>query len=180
LFELEDKMVLAPDKKIIKYFIWKIGRKILRLVGNMKLFDYYEQKYTYTHMDEYIYKKGLFNFIKIINFGYYQSEKFFDKSIRNKLKIKDKYLEKAKEIIKPYKCKNLISVHIRRGDYVELGGNLPKEYYEKSINYFKKKLEDSFFIFLSDDIEWVKKEFSYLKNLAYFSHIYRFFFNDFM
>ena len=170
LFELEDKMVLAPDKKIIKYFIWKIGRKILRLVGNMKLFDYYEQKYTYTHMDEYIDKKGLFSFIKIINFGYYQSEKFFDKSIRNKLNIKDKYLEKAKEIIKPYKNKNLVFVHIRRGDYVELGGNLPKEYYEKSINYFKKKLEDFFFIFLSDDIEWVKKEFAYLKNSAYFSH----------
>lgn len=169
LFELEDNIFLVPDKKVIKYLIWKSGRFFLKFIGNIRLFDYYEQKYENTHLDEYIFKQGVFKFIKIINFGYYQSEKFFEKRIKNKLKIKDKYLFKAFNIVNNFKDKELVFVHIRRGDYVELGGNLPKSYYVKCINYFKKKLQNPFFIFLSDDIEWVEKEFSSLKSISYYS-----------
>jgi hypothetical protein len=169
LFEIEDNLILIPDNKIIKYIIWKFGRGFLRILGKIRLFDYYEQEYKNTHLDKYIHKKGLISSIKIINFGYYQSEMFFRKDIKNKLIIKRKYLNEAMKIIKPFKIRDLVFVHIRRGDYVELGGNLPKEYYKKSIEYFKNKLNDPFFIFLSDDIEWVKKEFNFLKDISYFS-----------
>jgi len=170
LFKIEDTMILAPDNRIIKYIIWKIGRIFLKILGKIRLFDYYEQRKQTTYLDQYIYKKGLLSFVKIVNFGYYQSEKFFKKNIKEKLVIKDKYLKKAFQIINNFRNKDLIFVHIRRGDYVNLDASLPKEYYQKSIDYFINKLKNPYFIFLSDDIEWVKREFSYLKDLAYFSN----------
>jgi len=54
--------------------------------------------------------------------------------------------------------KPLTSVHIRRGDYLKFNDfhiTCPIEYYNKAINSIK----DSQFIFISDDIEWVRENF---------------------
>jgi hypothetical protein len=50
------------------------------------------------------------------------------------------------------------SVHIRRGDYLknpDFHTNLPIEYYKEAMDI----IGDSFFIFVSDDINWVKENF---------------------
>lgn len=59
-----------------------------------------------------------------------------------------------------------VAVHVRRGDYldslafIKFGNICTKEYYEKSISYFEKKLEDPIFYVFSDDMEWSKLLFS--------------------
>lgn len=61
---------------------------------------------------------------------------------------------------------NSVSVHVRRGDYITMGlPTLEKEYYRKSIEIAESKVENPVFYFFSDDMPFVKKEFSFVKNM---------------
>lgn len=57
--------------------------------------------------------------------------------------------------------KETVSVHIRRGDFLNSKyqremGICTNEYYLNAIEYIKQKKPDAIFCFFSDDIEWVK------------------------
>jgi len=90
--------------------------------------------------------------------GYFQSEKFFtncEKEIREQFKFKkeivDLVLNHYPEITKS------VSLHIRRGDYVNQPNHhplMPLEYYGKFLEEHKKEYE-KIFVF-TDDIEWAK------------------------
>lgn len=68
------------------------------------------------------------------------------------------------------KNKYFISVHIRRGDYLNNNEhpNLSKQYYYNAINKMNKNYV---FLFFSDDIEWCKLEFSDFDINKYFIDI---------
>lgn len=94
--------------------------------------------------------------------GYFQSEKFFkncEKVIRDQFEFKkdivDTVLEKYPTV------KESLSVHIRRGDYVNQPNHhptIPVSYYEKILNDIGHEYK-SIFVF-SDDTEWVKEKFT--------------------
>lgn len=65
-----------------------------------------------------------------------------------------------------------VAVHVRRGDYLKVCPQnvLKKDYYETAIKYLAENEHVQNIYFFSDDIEWVKKEFSYIKN-TYFIHL---------
>lgn len=103
--------------------------------------------------------------------GYFQSYKYFD---HRKKEIKD--LFEPTEEIKNYINEKYnfdeksVSIHVRRGDYVNLKDihfNLPLKYYEDALQHFDKK-ENNFYVF-SDDIEWCKKQslFQNLNNIIF-------------
>lgn len=132
-------------------------------------------------------KENIFlkNFKKIYskitgNYGFYQSEKYFRKikniiieefTLKNPLaNISKRWEEKIK--LSPIS----VSIHIRRGDYV----NNPKtnkyhgicgiEYYKKAINLLKNKIGENFEIFVfSDDIEWAKNNLSFNQQINFVS-----------
>ncbi len=57
-------------------------------------------------------------------------------------------------------CINPVFVHIRKGDYVNLGVDLPIDYYKNAIDYVKKQIkEPTFFIFGQDCQEYINSEF---------------------
>lgn len=95
--------------------------------------------------------------------GYFQSEKYFEhckEEIRKYFALKDDIInplkEKYKEILER---DNICSIHVRRGDYVNLSDhhtNLDMGYYLKAIKNFPK---DFTFVIFSDDIEWCKEQF---------------------
>ena len=66
--------------------------------------------------------------------------------------------------------KQKIFIHMRRGDYRvhkcfgKQDITLPLSYYKTQIDWFNKNLDNSFFVFLSDDIEYVKDNFGGIKN----------------
>jgi hypothetical protein len=84
--------------------------------------------------------------------GYFQSWRYFDDCqdiIQNLLTPKIGYGIKY----------NHTSIHVRRGDYVGQPQNyisLGMDYYHKAMNIIKSK----YYIVVSDDIEWCKKNFS--------------------
>lgn len=100
--------------------------------------------------------------------GYWQTEKYF-------IQIKKKLLEDFKFSMGEERLcilrerllasNNYISVHIRRGDYLnfsELYGNIcTEQYYKRAINFMEKQVNSPVFIFFSDDIGWVKKHYKY-------------------
>lgn len=58
-----------------------------------------------------------------------------------------------------------VSIHIRRGDYLNndivnvFGGICDLEYYKQAIDYLKAKVDNPYFYIFSDDKDWVKENF---------------------
>jgi hypothetical protein len=93
-------------------------------------------------------------------FGYYQSEKYFkhiEDEIRKDFTFKKEVLDLSLDFFKNFENTKVISLHIRRGDYV-VNSNHPVqtiEYYEKALEYFDDTLPVLVF---SDDSEWCKQQ----------------------
>lgn len=96
-------------------------------------------------------------------FGYFQNENYFkviseqlrsDFTFRLPLNGKNEGMRKAIE-------RNIsVSIHIRRGDYVNANSNLPVldiSYYKKAIEYIASHTSNPYFFIFSDGIDWVKE-----------------------
>lgn len=97
--------------------------------------------------------------------GYWQSEKYFadiEKNIKRTFVMKNNLTSYQKNILSKIKATESVSVHIRRGDYlnlIELYGNIcTLEYYKRAFDYFRYK-PVHFFIF-SNDYEYARINFS--------------------
>jgi len=125
---------------------------------------------------QYIYYEGDFKFnpqVLSLNpntdlSGYFQDEKYFKKyreEILETFTFKEKHSDEAKffmleNIRSLYGDKNIISLHVRRGDYTLYPDHHPvcsDAYYQSAIGKFD--LKNSIFLIFSDDIEWCKKKF---------------------
>lgn len=94
--------------------------------------------------------------------GFFQNPSFAD-SVRSEILRNinsDLNLgEDCDNILKLLDKRNTVSIHIRRGDYL----NIPSynvfnglDYYVRAIEYFKSKLENPLFVVFSNDSQWVK------------------------
>lgn len=73
--------------------------------------------------------------------------------------------DKNKEVSDSIANTNSVSLHVRHGDYSSCGFPiLPKWYYEKAIRIIQEKVDNPHFFIFSDDIEYVRREFSFLDN----------------
>lgn len=96
--------------------------------------------------------------------GYWQTDKYF-KDIENVVRqefgfnekfVNHKSLQIAAEMHE--KKGGYVSVHIRRGDYLQISNGaavLPLSYYHNAIEIMNKKVTDPVFVFFSDDMKWV-------------------------
>lgn len=92
-------------------------------------------------------------------YGYFQSEKYFkgiEDQIRNDFIFLDEIRDSCEEAIS--NIERPISLHIRRGDYLnknEIYYNLELDYYENALNKFDSNRN---VIIFSDDVEWCKNQ----------------------
>lgn len=97
--------------------------------------------------------------------GYWQSEKYFSEvisQIRTDFTFRLPLEGKNKDLAKQIGQVNAVSLHVRRGDYV----NNPKttathglcslDYYRASTKYIAERVQQPHFFIFSDDIEWVQ------------------------
>jgi len=158
LFNIEEN-IAKPENIITKIF-----RKIGLNFNNY----YIEKEICNFDSNVFAYKDN------IILDGYWQNEEYF-RNIKNEI-IKDfipkndisneakLYLKQIQEI------ENSVSIHIRRGDYVQDSttninhGICSIEYYKKSISYIENKLENITYFIFSDDIAWCKENFDFIEN----------------
>lgn len=120
-------------------------------IQNFKPFGFYNET-------SFNYKKIKYNKNMILS-GYFQSEKYF---LDYKESILDLFVISPKDVKFILNClpsgKPITSVHVRRGDYLKL----TDVYHLCDASYFKRAMElvgDSFFIFISDDINWCVRNF---------------------
>lgn len=100
--------------------------------------------------------------------GYWQNERYFEDCKEEILeafqfpKIDSPNLEALVGDIKKF---NSVSVHIRRGDYLDhplYKGICTIEYYQAAIQYLAKELREEIHLFVfSNDIEWVRENLHY-------------------
>ena len=96
---------------------------------------------------------------------YFQSENYFndyEKEIRNDFTLLRWMSEKNTNFLRKIEKKNSISLHVRRWDYLNYKDKfqvLSVQYYKDAINFFWRFLDDPVFVFFSDDMDWVRKNF---------------------
>lgn len=104
--------------------------------------------------------------IYLIGWGDFNIVKEVLPEMRAKFSSNFKITPQITEIKKLILEKNSVAVHVRRTDFLdpEIGsfaiGICNDEYYRNAINHIKEVVENPFFIFFSDDIEYVKKNMS--------------------
>lgn len=110
--------------------------------------------------------------------GYFNTEKYFldiKKYIQQDFTIKQKYLKNIKEEQRKIEKTNSISIHLRRGDYLsDKQANktffvCDLEYYTKAIKIMEEKVSNPYFFIFSDDIDWIKNNLQFKKNVEFIS-----------
>ena len=112
-------------------------------------------------------------------YGYWQSEQYFKDFadiIRQDFAFKIPLDERNKKVVLEMTNTQSVSLHVRRGDYV----NDPKnsnimhicslEYYRQAINHIVNRIEQPVFYIFSDDIVWVKEHLSIEFPCVYIDH----------
>ena len=155
-------------KRELKKFIFKTHIRYLDIfIRNRGLFgnNIYDEGKGFSSKNFFCIQKGYLRGF-FANLNYFNPNKM-QKTLRKEFELKDK-----NNIIKRLNDINSsvsVSVHIRRGDLLRLSNAyiLPKSYYNKAINYIRKKVKNPIFYFFSDDIEWCKKIFKDVENCVF-------------
>ena len=72
---------------------------------------------------------------------------------------------KNRELQEEMKERESVSIHIRRGDYVNSSFDVTTlEYYKRAVAYMESKVGEPWFYFFSDDVKYVEKYFKDMKN----------------
>jgi hypothetical protein len=105
--------------------------------------------------------------------GLFQSEKYFAHKrdlILKEFTFKKPLEGKNLELVRKFRNKNSVAVHIRRGEFAankdinQKIGTTSMEYYNKAIDFINQKVENPVFYIFSDSPDWVKGNFELLKD----------------
>lgn len=111
--------------------------------------------------------------------GYWQSEKYFigiEQIIRDDFTLKETQTGKNKEVAEHILSSESVSIHIRRGDYIDspIVGNSQDacslDYYHRCIDEISQKTSNPVFFVFSDDIEWCRKSLKLSSPAVYVDH----------
>lgn len=104
--------------------------------------------------------------------GYFQSERYFaeiEDQVRGAFRFSDRIWDgiseelrqKIREYQREIESRVCVSVHIRRGDYLEnnevYGGICTEAYYQKAIAVMREKYPEAVFYMFSNEPKWVEK-----------------------
>lgn len=116
-----------------------------------------------------MYHPELLEFEDMYLTGYFACEKYYADilyDLREKIQFPPSSNPLNREMADRMRNGNSVSVHVRRGDYlnpenVTMFGNICTDaYYQNAIDFVKSILPDAHFYFFSDDVSHVKKRFS--------------------
>jgi len=107
--------------------------------------------------------------------GFWQSYKYFqdiEEVIKKELVLKKDRSEEIILLMEKIKNTNSVSLHIRRGDYVNNNYHdlCSPQYYQKAVGQLETKVSSPTFFVFSDDIEWVKNNLSIKHPTEYVSN----------
>lgn len=114
--------------------------------------------------------------------GYFQSEMYFKNvfdKLGEQLTLTDALMVNVRDLSTLIKqVTNSVSVHIRRGDYVDnpktkaLHDICTADYFYRAINLFEQEFENITLVVFSDDIDWVKNNLNWKNNTIFVSDMH--------
>lgn len=154
------------DQKLVQNFQPAIGK-----VEKLKRFFSF-QKYLINSDESNYFKADLLKTYSENTYfeGYWQSEKYFldiETEIRQIFTVKKALNTQTKPFLDQIRACDSVSLHVRRGDYVQnpifnqVHGLCSLEYYQKAVDLISQKLEKPVFFVFSDDIFWCKKHLKF-------------------
>jgi hypothetical protein len=159
--ELKSKYNFLLNKINSKHnsLLSKASSKLLRWLLRLTKFYFQER-------EEFVFDHSVFSIITDTYFyGYWQNEKYFKKYRKELLdifKLKDihsqtqVYQQKINE-------SESVSLHIRRGDYINsVHDTCDIEYYKKAVLEILKTNKKAHFFIFSDDMHWVKNNLDFI------------------
>lgn len=111
------------------------------------------------------YQGELFKRIKgtgAILYGFWQNTRYFNKYInelRAQFRPNYKFDESVEKVLEQVNMSMSVGVHIRRGDFVNLGWDKGSTYYDKGINLLRQRIPGAVFFVVTDDVEWAKSQY---------------------
>jgi hypothetical protein len=111
--------------------------------------------------------------------GYWQSEKYFNsvaQQIREDFVFRPQMNSKNAQLALTISQHNAVSLHIRRGDYINdpvvtaTHGLCSIAYYQNAINYISAQVAQPYFFIFSDDMDWVKENLKMDLPCIYIDH----------
>ena len=141
------------DHQLFKYF--KLGSLEAHNIGHSQHRVLYERSFNF---DDNLFQNCEDN-VDIM--GYLQSEKYFlhiEDIIRQDFTFHDYISKQAQETLEAYSKEPLISLHIRRTDYVNnkfYSGGCSIRYYNKSLSLLDDNIK---ILIFTDDVKWVKDQ----------------------
>ena len=138
----------------------------LRKAGLVKRKSYFKEKRS-SYFDASVFKN---NFVYLD--GYWQNELYFSdirELLLQELSPNNSMNDLGFAYLDSIKKSNSVSLHVRRGDYVNLKNInvLDVDYYMKAAQYIGKNVEKPTFYIFSDDLEWCKSSLTFLGDCIY-------------
>ena len=171
-FNIEEN--IASEKECIEQrgkeeFFFKLKRKLGFKITRPTSYTF---ENNITTFDEEVWDKSENIYLD----GFWQNEKYFD-TIRDEIlkafTLKSDISNEAQKYLLNIQKVNSISLHVRRGDYVQnthtnsVHGTCDLEYYKRGIEYINKRTTTPVFYIFSDDIPWCKENFDFIENLVF-------------
>lgn len=171
IFKLEVPQVEDFSTKFKLALIWKLRKKLhgKKFLG---INFYAEPHFEY---DENLFGLSPDTYIE----GFFQTEKYFkfiEKDLRKDFAYRVEPNEQNKELIEQISSSNSISLHIRRGDYVQkkryqnLYATCSLDYYKRGVEFIAQKFENPKLFIFSDDINWVKENLNMPYESVFVTH----------
>lgn len=155
LDESKEEVPFRPKRKKCRYVCeprrrWTINEAFIKKVNDVK----WNRKRNY-------YVKGFWEDIRYF--------KGYDSLIKDMFRFKYKLSQEEKEKYNSIFKKNSVAIHIRRGDYLKqpkgvLFDLCDDSYYDKAMRYIEEKVDDPFYIFFSDDTEYIEDHYKHMNN----------------
>jgi hypothetical protein len=170
LFHYKVKATIATENEVKKISnIYESNKLYARLYRGVEKKLLPKYKWLYYQEDEYYkYEPQLMKTsVPVMLEGFWQNYKYYEfiyPEILEELTLKDEYKADYNTGLFSEIKQNSgsISIHIRRGDYVSVPGNLnwfgvmPICYYNKAIEYINSKIQSPVYYIFSDDLNWAK------------------------
>lgn len=162
-------LTCIPNSQMLNWLFTKPLRIFLNILSHIRLINSIKQlRSSKASLPSVSKKIGLLP-ITYIKTGFFQTEKLLD--INNlDIRQKNNFIKKAHSILHNLPAGEKVFVHIRRGDYLQesylgtKGINLPISYYDRAIKIIAEQTNNPFYIFLSDDPEFVRCCFKDVEN----------------
>lgn len=163
-FELDKFDIDIEYANKFEVFYIKILKKLNRLKRKLGIQD---KTHTFKGLKTYEYFKS-------VNNGSYLSSEWvlgdiyfrdIHDTLKDKFQLKRPMSEEAAKFSNSISNSNSVSIHFRRGDYLapncsKFHGNLMVDYYQSAVKVMEQKINNPVLFIFSDDIEWVKKNFT--------------------